>query len=341
LLLDVYAFAYIAIAGIATGLIALDIPLRMSLETETFIRKWLVDRQRENGGMLTTLPDGSPLLFTVEDMRRRTKHIADQVLLLLDNAKVIHPQLIDLSPGLADLRDVLDPSVYTTLRLATSKDIPWLCIDLNMAQMANSLNWPVVKNSLSLLATASELTSISDRKFGLYRHGYEQMPFPLRFQDLLELSHEEDANSTELLTKLLLQYPTAFQSADQAAQALTDLLLPVLAIAFKQGKFRGCKSVADHRFPSHVAKLANACLYVASRSGGPQNAEHKISVFLHTIIIRLIVKLGVYLSQYFINIITALAENFLFGHFMSVEIVNQNLRDLLEAVEHSESSPSH
>ncbi len=338
LLLDVYVVAYIAITGIAPGLIALDIPLCISLETETYIRKWLDERKRENGGMLTNLPDGRPLIFTVEDIRRRTEHIADQVLLLLEKAKVVQPQLIDLSPELTDLHDVLDPSVYSTLRLATTIDIPWLCIDLNMAQMVNSLNWPVVKNCLLLFTKASVLTPLSDRKFGLYRHAYEQLPFPLRFQDLLELSHEEEVNSTELLTKLLLQYPTAFQETEYAAQALTELLLPVLAVAFKQGKFRGLKTVDDYRFPSHVAKLANACFYVASRSGGKQKAEYKISVLLNTIIRRLVVKLGIYLSQSFVDIITALAEKFLFGHFMSVEAVNKSLDGLLEAsVKDSES----
>lgn len=327
MLLDVYTVAFIAIAGLVPGLLALNKCLFVSIETETFIKQWLVERQRVDGGSLTTLPDGRPLFFTAEDMRRRTDHIADLLQQLLERVKVIYPLLVDINSDLLEFNELLDSSVYSTLRLSTTRNIPWLCIDTKMAQMINSLGWPVVKNCLFILTEASKLTQFTDRKFGLFRHAYEDLPFPLRFEDLIDLSRDEDVSSIELLSKLLKKYPNAFNNAENAAISLTDLFMPALANSYAKEALIILKSVDDHRFPSHIRKLANTCFYVATQSGGDQKAEYKFSLLLHSMIMRLVTALGYDLSRQFVNTVTGLATNFCRGHSMSFEAVNQYLHD--------------
>lgn len=331
LLLDVYALAYIAITGLAPGLLALNTRLCISIETEAYIRQWLAERQIDNGGMLTTLPDGRPLLLTVEEIRRRTDHIAEQILLLFEKTEIVHPQLIDLDPELIDLHEVLDASVYSTLRLAATCNIPWLCIDINMVQMIIALGWPVVKNVLFIITESSRLTPLADRKYGLIRHAYEQLPFPLMYQDLFELSRDQDANSVEVLTKLLGQHQNAFQDAELAAPALTDLFLPVLANALIKGGLRDLKTIGDPNFPNYVTELASACFFQAIQAGGEDKAEYKFSLFLNAMIMRLVNKLGDRLSVQFVNLINELATKFLIKHCMNVEVVNQNLNELIGA----------
>ena len=259
-------------------------------------------------------------------------------MLLFKKIEIVHPLIVNLCPELIELHEVVDASVYSTLRLATTCGIPWLCIDNNMAQIVNCLGWPVVKNCLFIMTNASSKTQLADRKYGLFRHAYEQLPFPLRYQDLLDLSCESDINSTELLTKLLRQNPNAFKDAEHAATAITDLFLPVLADAWIKKKFKGLKSVNDVKFPKYVTKLANSCFYLATQSGGNYKTEYKFALLFHTMTMRLVTKLRAQQSQQLVDIISELATNFLFGHLMSIEAVNQNLNDLLELPTNKTSS---
>jgi hypothetical protein len=155
-------------------------------------------------------------------------------------------------PELVDLRDCLDFSVYSTLRLTLSMNIPWLCIDMTMARIADGMGCPVVKNGLFSLTEASRLSAFEDRKYGLFRHALEKLPFPVTLRDLFELSRDDDANSIEVLAKLIRQYPNAFQNAEQATHCLQLLLGKVLFKEWCDGIISGLSTADDFRFSRHV-----------------------------------------------------------------------------------------
>ncbi len=326
-ILDVYALAYIAITGLASGLLTLGIRLCVTSETEKCIRQWQNEREREDGGMMTTLPDGKPLLLTTEDIFRRTEHIAKQILMIFEKIDVLHPQVVDLSPELIELRDGLDISVFSSLRLAISCNIPWLCIDLYMAQAIDSIGCPVVKNCLFMLTKASGLTPICDRKHGLFRHVIEQLPFPITMRDIFELSRDDDSKSIEVLAKLIRQYPNAFQNTEHAAEGMSLMLVRIISSVW--GRFDGLKTVNDVRFPLHVKMLANACFYVVSYKYSEKSAEYRIALLIHLMVKNIVTTMSFpFFSQQLVSLICELASGFLQGHLMKIDRVNQQLTAL-------------
>ncbi|MDD2542142.1 MAG: hypothetical protein PHH28_14010 [Desulfuromonadaceae bacterium] len=329
IVLDVYALAYLAITGLSTGLISLKICLLITAETESCVRQWLNEREREGGGTLSPLPDRKLLLFTAEENRQRTERIAQRLQALLDSAEVISPSLTDVIPELIDLRNCLDFSVYSTLRLALSINIPWLCIDMTMARIADGIGCHVVKNGLFFLTEASGLSAFEDRKYGLFRHTLEKLPFPVTLRDLFELSRDDDANSIEILAKLIRQYPNAFQNVERATHGLRLLLWRVLLKEWTDGIISGLKTADDFRFPRHVKMLANSCLYVISQNYKENSAEYNIALFVYTIAIDIANAIIVPAwGEQLVGFVCQFAIGFIKGHFMSIDRIDAHLKTI-------------
>lgn len=331
-LLDVYALSYLSITGLTPGLTNLKTKLYLSVETERDVIQWLQGRQRDNGGMMTALPDGSPLLLTTEEMRNRTEHIAGYVQQLLDSAEVMHLPSTDLKTELIEVRDHVDLSVFSTLRLASTMSIPWLCIDLNMAKVIDGFGVPVVKNCKYLMGKISELTPFTDRKYGLSRHAYEKLPFSVQYQDLQALSSDKETSSVLVLSKLLRMYPYAFPTTEKAASAMTGLFMPILGDVWCKGALDEIESVYDARFPAHIVNIANTCFYVVSISEPTQAAEYNLSLLLSTLF-KKIASAGFrnQTAQRLVEIIAALASNFLTGHFMDFDLVNHHISSMIKS----------
>lgn len=329
IVLDVYALAYLTITGLSTGLISLKIRLCITAETESCVRQWLSERERESGGTLSPLPDGKLLLFTTEENRHRTEHIAQQLQVLLGNAEVIRPSLTDINPELIEFREYFDFSVYSVLHLSLSMNIPWLCIDLTMAQVVDSIGCPVVKNSRFLFTEASRLSTFKDRKYGLFRHSLEKLPFPVMLRDLFELSRDDDTHSIEVLAKLIRQYPNAFQNAEHAAHGLELLLGNALFKEWCEGIISGLSTADDFRFPRHVKMLAYSCLYVISQNYKENPAEYNVAYFVHTMAKYLAnaVIVPIWVNQ-LVGFICQLATGFLQGHFMNTGQIGAHLKSI-------------
>jgi tetratricopeptide (TPR) repeat protein len=330
MLLDVYAVSYLAITGLAYGLIKSNLHLVMSIETAQCIKHWLMERQNKNGGMMISLPNGTPYLFTAEEQQIRTAHIAEYAEALLVAATVAHPEVADLSPEFLALGNMVDLSVFSTIRLALTNDIPWLCIDLSMANIAIKLNCPLVCCQ-SIIEKASDLALFSEKKNGLYRMAFEQLPFTLKFQDLLELSRDKEITSVEALTKILRQYPKGFTDLECATWLMGNLFMQVLANAYNKGWLPGIAlSIEDARFPSHIASFAYACFFVSTQSNSDKTAEQKIAFTLHSFITKFAdTGLPQQLLTHLVDMIVALANKFILGHFLDIELINQEITQLV------------
>jgi hypothetical protein len=148
-------------------------------------------------------------------------------------------------------------------------------------------------------------------------------------RDLFELSLDEEASSIEVLSRLIRQYPNAFQNAEHAARDMGLLLLRAIITAWCNKKFDGLKTVDDIRFPRHIKMLANACFYVVSQNYPEHSAEYRIALFIHIITKRIVdTTVMPTLSQKLVNIICGLASGFLQGHFMNIDGVNKHLAAL-------------
>jgi hypothetical protein len=330
--LDVYALAYLTITGLVSGLISLKIRLCITMETELCVRQWLSEREREDGGTLSTLPDGKLLLFTTEENRRRTERIAQQLQVLFDSAEVISPPLTDMNQELIEFRDYIDFSVYSALQLALSINIPWLCIDMSMARAMDSIGYPVIKSCHYLLTEASGLSTIENRKFGLIRHAFEKLPFPVTLRDLFELSRDGEANSVEALSELIRQYPNAFHNAKHAAHGLELVLGKVLFKEWCDGIISGLRTADDFRFPRHVKILAYSCFYVISQNYKENPAEYNIAFFIHTMAkyIANTIIVPVWVNQ-LVGFVCQLANGFIQGHFMSIDRINAHLKTIQQS----------
>jgi hypothetical protein len=195
-----------------------------------------------------------------------------------------------------------------------------------MAKAIDSIDCPVVKNCLFVLTKASGLSPLADKKFGLIRHAIEKLPFPVTLQDFFELRRDGDANSIEVLAKLIRQYPNAFQNTEHASRGLSLLLLGVIYSEWCDRRFDRLKTVNDIRFPRHVKILAHACFYVISQNYTENSAEYRIAFFINFVVENIVTTIIVPMFvEQLVNIICELASGFLQGHFMDINGVKKHL----------------
>ena len=100
------------------------------------------------------------------------------------------------------IQDLIDYSVYSSIKLSISNDIPWFSMDGISSHLLISSGGRVV-NTVVLLTKMGSSLSFEQKKEGLYQYALETLPYALTFQDLRLLTLSDDEHAHYFLAKII------------------------------------------------------------------------------------------------------------------------------------------
>ncbi|WP_427551133.1 tetratricopeptide repeat protein [Methylomonas sp. MS20] len=325
-ILDVYGIAYLALTGFAFGINNTSTKFIISAETKYFVEEWIKDINREDYLTLGIRPGGGLFRVTAEDIKNSVQHrmIEDAIELILSECEVINPGLTDIPPLLLRIHGIIDDSVYSSIKLSISNNIPWLSIDGILPQFIHDSDLEVV-NALVCFTRLGETLSFEHKKEGLYLHAMECLPYAITYQDLIMMSGSNDEHAHYFLSKLIRLYPHAFADTVNAVGFYSDLLVRVLGKAYFDGEILNGLRIQNPRNNGYAERVFNACCFVSIQCNDDIKAEAAFAM----LICKLIEKLPN--IPRLIRIISSMATAFANGHFLSIPTINQNISNINSA----------
>jgi len=320
--LDIYTIAYLALSGLAFGINKIPTKFIITNETKLFIDHWLKDINSEDYMTLSVRPEGGLLRVTADDIKQSTQHrqIKDAFKIILSECEIITPKLVDIPSQIVQIQDFVDYSVYSSLKLSMSQDIPWLCIDANFAYLFSTSGGKVV-NAFELLAELGGKLNFEQKKEGLYLHALGILPYPLLFQDLTLLALSNDKHAHYYLAETIFLYPKAFKNTNIAIDFLSTLLIPVLEKALLDGQFAKGLRIHNPSNNGYAERVFNACCYVSMQCN-----DGKSEVALPMLLCKLFSEFSI--VSHSIKLICAMATEFAKGHFLDIPTINKNIKAL-------------
>ncbi|WP_156792330.1 GapS6b family protein [Desulfotalea psychrophila] len=331
IILDVYSASYLALTGLSDNLINSHIKIAITIETKFYIKQWLEDVNREDYLTIGVHPEGGLLRCTAEDMRLQTVDIQKALNQILTKSEVISPNLIDTPPEVLKIEDAVDPSVLSSLKLSITNNIPWLCIDLIFAQLSKSCGHPIV-NALHFFTFLDSNLPIEHLHKGLYLHVTAGLPYPITYENIIQLSKSKEEHAHYFLAEILRMYPNASPNTNATIQFLHHILIIILTNAYEDGEILKGLSVTNPRNNGYTERVFNACCDVSMECKGNEEAHYKLAMLLthlfHTF--REITPI--------INLIRYMASRFIIGHIMCAETINNHVIDLITKIRNNEIS---
>ena len=319
-ILDVYTIAYLALTGLAFGITKTSIRFVITQETKDFVEHWLIEINREDYLTMGVRPGGGLFRVTADDIKQSNQHrqIQDALNLIITESEIVTPALVDMPPLILRIHDAVDDSVYSSIKLSISNDIPWLCTDGMLAQFFHSSGWKTV-DAIKLFTELGSTLDFEQKKEGLYLHALECIPYALTFQDLNLLSSSDDEHAHYFLAKIIYQYPNAFKDTNIAVEMLSCLLAPVLAKAFLEGEIIKGLRVHNPRNNGYAERVFNSCCYVSMQCNDGVKAELAFAMLLCKLFTRFSA------IPIMLKLICAMATEFANGHFLSIPVINQHI----------------
>ena len=322
-ILDIYSASYLALTGLIHGLEHIKISTVITIETKQYIEQWLYDVNRDDYLTLSAHPDGGLLRQTADDVRQQTAKIQEAFNLILSDSEIISPNLVDIPPDVLRIDDAVDLSVLSSLKLSITNEIHWLCIDPIFAQLTGVSDFKTVNANLFFSNLATNLI-LEEKLQGLSLHAFSGLPYPLTFEEMIQLSKSKDIHSQYCLVELLKMNPKAFSSTETAIQFLHQILVSVLANAYFDGEILNGLRANNPRNNGLTERIFNACCYISMQCDDKQEAEHKLAMLLASLLLRFNE------IQPMCILINDMGSVFITGHFLNLDALNRYIKELID-----------
>jgi hypothetical protein len=315
MILDGYAIIYLYLSGLLSGLLRDVKKIVITLETQQVIHKWMHEVNRENYLTLGITPKGGIYRTTAEDIRYQTRELQGQLVFLINNAQTLEPSLIDLPPEIISLKGVIDESVFSSIKLAISNDIPWLCIDSLFINMTGQLGYKYVNTSELYLTVAQKMT-IAERKIGFLGNIESELPITLLLSDLYEMAKSSDDQFRWILAELLM-----VNAKNAPQENLNDFLSCIIVYSVLAANFddniRDGIRIFSPSYKGHTERIFNACCYTAISSKNALSPETRFVLLLREVLQQLQDFNNCY------NLISSMANTFIEGYFLNADEIQR------------------
>lgn len=323
MVLDVYSVIYLALTGLIYGLVQSPTKTIITIETKHYLEDWLRDINREDYLTIGVFQGGGLWRHTADDMQKQTVQIQKAVNKIIDKSDVVHPKLVDLTPDVLRIESIVDSSVFSSTKLSIANDIPWLCIDETFAQLSKVFGYKTV-NANQFFSLIGRSLQVGQKQQGLYLHVLAGLPFPLTYEDIIQLSKSKDDHAHYLLAELLKMYPNVFSDTDSAIRFLHLIFSSILINAYIDGEMPNGLRENHPSNNGYVERIFNVCCYISMQCKDGLKAEYKLGSFLASLFVT-------YQDIPSMNkLVRIMAIRFIAGHFMSFSAINNYIKKSLE-----------
>lgn len=310
-LIDVYTAVYFSLMGLLSGLKDLGLQLIVSEQTKAALGTWLEDILRTNY-MSVGISDDELYKITSDDIRRDPLGVVQGIKELLQYVKVEDLRPVDTPDTIVKSRNIVDETVYSTLQLSFANNIPLLCIDNRMCELAFLSGCPaanmkaIVREALGFLSHEERIQSI---RTGLVAG----TPVPILYTDIIELSRSPEPDKTYLVFKFMEKYGDNLGETGEPLNYLTDIVRNITAVAYIDGSIFS----TSPRYYGYAKHAFNLCCRSAMKVLKGETAEQRFATLIYSV-----VNTPSRTSKY-VNFVTYLACDFAEGHFLDFDACNQ------------------
>ncbi len=333
MILDVYSVIYLSLTGLAHGVFEFPSRLIITNETKNYLEDWLKDINRADYLTVGVYPEGGLYRHTAEDIQKQTAEVQDAMRSIIGKSEVIAPSLVDIPDQVLRIKNIVDLSVFSSLKLSITNNIPWLCIDETFAHLSKEIGYRTV-NANQFFSLIGRGLSLEQKKQGLYLHVSAAFPYALTFEDMFQLSRSKDNYAHYLLAELMEMYPNAFSDTGSAIQFLIPVLSSILINASSNREILNGLKEKNPRNNGHIEHIFNVCCFTSMQCNDGQEAEKKLAYLLGSL-------LYIFRDIHTMNkLIQIMASGFIAGHFMSFSAINNHIEDVIRRIENTDPTNS-
>lgn len=313
LVLDVYSFTYLCLTNNHKALMESGINAFLTQETFDTISAW-ISKVTDEGFLSIRLAEESLIKTDANTITTYYSSFIHQLNGLLNYAKIISANIIELPDFANEIRDILSPSVFSTLRLSIANDIPWLCLDSALRTIFVKQNDVKVIKLHDFLNFLGNYLDFEDRKTSITQWSNFGLFTVYRYGDLIELARSTDSEDWILLKNLLTDTPLSFSNQEQAL----NVLLPILKLVVIK-YLKKINLVEMHLLESLIYTCLNKCI---------QSIEGE---FREDRLAKVIVEIidSINFLEYLCKIFSNILGRFAVGHFLNISYTNEKIEILL------------
>jgi len=316
LIVDIYSFIYLCFNNNYKALIQSGIKIFLTQETFDVIFVW-IEKVTDDSFLSVGLVEESLIKTDANTVAAYYASFIHQLNELLDYAKIISPNVIDLPDFANEIRDILSPSVFSTLRLSIANDIPWLCLDSALRTIFVKQDDVKVVKLHDFLSLLGNYLEFEERKTSIIQWSNFGLFTVYSYTDLIELARSTDSNDWILLKNLLNETPLSFNNYEQALGVLSAILKLTLVKYLKKNNLIEIKSLEN---------LIFACLNKCMQS--------IYGVFREDRLAKVIVEVteSIRFSEYLFKIFCNLLGQYAVGNFLNIAYINERIEILMNDV---------
>ncbi|HFF2598863.1 hypothetical protein QUG57_11010 [Acinetobacter baumannii] len=313
LVLDVYSFTYLCFNHNFKALIESGISVFITQETYNVISDW-IKKVTDEKFLSIRIEEEFLIKIDAETVETYYASFLKNLNQLLEYAKILAPNIIDLPDFANQIRDILSPSVFSTLKLSIANDIPWLCLDSALRTIfVKESDVKVIKLHDFLFFLANYL-NFDSRKISIIQWSNFGLFTVYSYTDFMELVRSTNSEDWILLKKLLTDTPLSFNNYEQALVILSAILKMTLF------KFLQRNNLAEiNLLENLIFTCLNKCL---------DNLEGK---FREDRLAKVIVEMinSISFSEYLCKIFSNILGKFAVGQFLNIAYTNEKVKMLL------------
>ncbi|MCH7380120.1 MULTISPECIES: PIN domain-containing protein [Acinetobacter] len=313
LVLDAYSFTYLCFNDNYKALIRAGIKVFLTNETFEIISTW-VKKVTDKEFLSIALSEESLIKTDANTISTYYVSFIDQLNELLSHSMVISPNIIDLPDFANQIRDILSPSVFSTLRLSIANDIPWLCLDSALRTIFVKEDDVKVIKLHDFLSLLGNYLDFEGRKTSIIQWSNFGLFTVYNYSDLIELARSTDSNDWILLKNLLNETPLSFNDYEQALVVLSAILKLTLVKFLKKHNLIEIMSLEN---------LIFACLNKCMQSTYGEFREDRLA----KVIVEVIDSIKV--TEYLFNIFCNFLGQYAVGNFLNINYINEKIEILI------------
>lgn len=331
-ILDVYTAVYLSLMGFTPSVVNLNLEVVLCHQTKKVLESWIEDILRDDYMSMGVSEQGM-YRITSEDIQRDCLDLIQGLKTLLEYAKVEALKPADTPELLVKIRDMVDETVYSTFQLSVANDIPLLCIDHLMIELAHRSGCPAA-NMNSFVERALNSLSLKERKKSIQFNLFSGTPVSILYQDIMELSQSSEPDDTYLVFKFMEKYGETIDRTGSPLNFLTEIVRNVTAVAYIDGAILNGGRVINPRYDGYAESVFNSCCRSAMKTLTGKTAEQRFATLIFSVI-----DTPNRINKY-AKLIAFLASEFAVGHFLDIDACNEALMTCQKNKEELKSAKS-
>ncbi|MEQ5030404.1 hypothetical protein ABN085_02760 [Morganella morganii] len=323
IIVDTYTSIYLSLLGFVPLIEKKGTTLILTNYTKDILESWIRDITREDYLSLDVTKFGMQRI-TAEDIRKNSYDFIQQIKLLIDISQEEKINVVDTPENLVKIKDIIDPSVFSTIQLSHANNIPWLSIDHLLCILAQKSDFPVVNtyNFLNILINSSDF---KERKESIIVSLTCGLPVPIFYSDIIILSRSNEHKDIYLVAKFIEKHKCPNNESTENIKYLSQIMRNVIIKAYLDRDILNGSRAYNPVYDGYEEYVFNVCCKTAMSCLDGNTAEAKVALLISETL------KPFYQIRTLQKLIFALATSFSIGHFLSIEAINIELEKIISS----------